>query len=443
MRLCLLLLACLLLSPPAVRAEDPLAAGTAESALTSLLVLEPFGKAARTLWNVDPVEAARVKGTLAVPVEGGVVTAADGATRAWRRVQAGEGGAYREDAAWEGGYGYTAVPSEAEEVRLLCVSGPARLFWNGEPRVGDVYGTIEARLPVLLKRGANTLLLRFGRGAPRLRWMKPPAPLFFDAHDATLPDVLPDMLPAAAGGARATRPCWIGVLLFNATGQQAAALEVETAVAGAPPLVQKVVPPPPYGLRKLPLQVTLPSTVPGPTVEVVVRVRGAAEALRLSLDVKPADATHKRTFVSGIDGSVQYYAWRRPGPGRAEGSSRRCVLSLHGARVEAGQARAYAAKRLVIVAPTNRRPYGFDWEGWGRHDAREVLKARRPIVHDPPRVYLTGHSMGGHGIWSLGADPGHWAAIAPSAGWPDFWSYAGAPGPHPTPRGRAASAPRT
>lgn len=436
MRLRLLLLACLLLYPSAARAEDAPAAQTAESALTSLLVLEPFGKAARTLWNVDPVEAARVKGTLAAPVEGGVVTAADGATRAWRRVQAGEGGAYPQDAAWAGGYGWTVVPSETEEVRLLCVSGPARLFWNGEPRVGDVYGTIEARLPVLLRRGTNTLLLRFGRGAPRLRWLKPPAPLFFDAHDATLPDVLPDMLPAAAGEARGSRPCWIGVLLFNATGQQAAALEVETAVAGAPPLVQRVVPPPPYGLRKLPLQVTLPSTVPGPTVEVVVRVRGAAEALRLSLDVKPADATHKRTFVSGLDGSVQYYAVvpALPGAGgRSEPPG--IVLSLHGASVEAlGQARAYAAKPdLVIVAPTNRRPYGFDWEGWGREDAREVLKdAQAHIVHHPRRVCLTGHSMGGHGTWMIGAQsPGTFAAIAPSAGWRDVWSYGGAPAPTP------------
>lgn len=415
---------------PAAAADDP-----TEAALRRLLVLEPFGRGARTLWNVDPVEAARVQGTWEPPAEGTVVTAPDGTTRAWRTVAAGPDGAFPADPAWQGGYAYASIPAEQEYVRLLGVSGPGRLFWNGEPRVGDVYGSLEARLPVLLRRGTNHLLLRLGRGAPRLRWSLPPAPLFLDAHDATLPHVLPDMLPAPAGEPeRAVRPCWIGVLLMNATGQHPAELEVETVAAGAAPRVQRVVAPPPYGFRKTPLQVTLPSTVPGPTLEVEVRLRGAAAGLRLALEARAADTVHVRTFVSDLDGSVQHYAVvpaRAAGDAAAPARPPGLVLSLHGASVEAlSQARAYAPKPdLVIVAPTNRRPFGFDWEGWGREDAREVLaEAQRHIAHDPQRLYLTGHSMGGHGTWMIGAQsPGTFAAIAPSAGWRDVWSYGGAP----------------
>jgi len=45
------------------------------------------------------------------------------------------------------------------------------------------------------------------------------------------------------------------------------------------------------------------------------------------------------------------------------------------------------------------------------------------------RVYLTGHSMGGHGTWHLAAnDPDRFLAIAPSAGWCSFDSYVGRPG---------------
>jgi len=102
---------------------------------------------------------------------------------------------------------------------------------------------------------------------------------------------------------------------------------------------------------------------------------------------------------------------------------------LHGASVEAiGQADAYAPKNWgVLVAPTNRRPYGFDWEEWGRMDALEVLElAMQRFQPDPDRVYLTGHSMGGHGTWNMGANfPDRFAAIGPSAGWISFWSYAG------------------
>src|SRR5262249_53415508 len=114
------------------------------------------------------------------------------------------------------------------------------------------------------------------------------------------------------------------------------------------------------------------------------------------------------------------------------------VLSLHGAGVQAtNQIGAMSAKTWAhIVAPTNRRPFGFDWEDWGRLDALEVLDAAgRVLEYDPARVYLTGHSMGGHGTWQLGVlFPDRFAAIGPSAGWIDFASYAGAPRPeNPTP----------
>ena len=80
------------------------------------------------------------------------------------------------------------------------------------------------------------------------------------------------------------------------------------------------------------------------------------------------------------------------------------------------------------MAPTNRRPFGFDWEDWGRLDAIEVLDlAQKRLRTDPEHTYLTGHSMGGHGTWYLGAVyPGRFAAIGPSAGWISMWSYAGA-----------------
>ena len=95
------------------------------------------------------------------------------------------------------------------------------------------------------------------------------------------------------------------------------------------------------------------------------------------------------------------------------------MLSLHGASVKAlNQVNAYGQKDWChIVAPTNRRPYGFDWEDWGRMDALEVLDlAREQLGTDPQRTYLTGHSMGGHGAWHLGVTyPDRFAAVGPSA----------------------------
>ena len=109
------------------------------------------------------------------------------------------------------------------------------------------------------------------------------------------------------------------------------------------------------------------------------------------------------------------------------------MLSLHGAGVDAlGQARSYSPRPdFRVVAPTNRRPFGFDWQDFGRLDAYESLdRARRRFGEGSARTFLTGHSMGGHGTWHLAVnDPDRWTAIAPSAGWCSFDTYAGGPRP--------------
>jgi hypothetical protein len=134
--------------------------------------------------------------------------------------------------------------------------------------------------------------------------------------------------------------------------------------------------------------------------------------------------------VSGIDGSVQYYAVSpQLNP---TGKAPALFLSVHGAEVQAiNQASAYKYKDWgVLAAPTNRRPRGFNWEDWGRLDALEVLDiATKEFKPDPERIYLTGHSMGGHGTWILGATfPGKWAAIAPCSGYPTLMGYGSADG---------------
>ncbi len=111
----------------------------------------------------------------------------------------------------------------------------------------------------------------------------------------------------------------------------------------------------------------------------------------------------------------------------ARTTARALLLSLHGAAVEAiNQSGAYPRLPWAhVVAPTNRRPFGFNWEDWGRRDALEVLDlVQRELGIAPGRTYLTGHSMGGHGSWHLATLlPDRFAAVGPSAGWVSFWSY--------------------
>jgi poly(3-hydroxybutyrate) depolymerase len=180
--------------------------------------------------------------------------------------------------------------------------------------------------------------------------------------------------------------------------------------------------------------VTAWTTKDKPDVGVTISVRDAADekhasarTTRITLRARTPDQVHHRTYVSGIDGSVQYAAIT---PQATEGKIEHpaLVLSLHGASVEAErQAPCYAPKPdMVIICPTNRRPYGFDWEDWGRVDAIEAMdNAKVWFNTDPRRQYLTGHSMGGHGTWQLGVLlTDRFAAIGPSAGWLSFDTYA-------------------
>ena len=148
--------------------------------------------------------------------------------------------------------------------------------------------------------------------------------------------------------------------------------------------------------------------------------------------IESADPTdhYSETFTSDIDGSLQYYSVT-PQLTPANSSSA-LFLSVHGAGVEAiGQAKAYHSKDWgTIVAATNRRPRGFNWEDWGRLDALEVLNIAKNEFHpDKKRIYLTGHSMGGHGTWFLGATyPDKWAAIGACSGYPTLKGYGSADG---------------
>lgn len=367
----------------------------------------------RTPLAIDPIQAMLAKGVAVSPKEGDTIALPGGGTAAWKKVVADKDGNVE-----AGSYLFATVRLAIADTMLLQAAGHGMVYVNGEPHAGDPYGYGYLRVPVKLHAGENELLFAgAGRGPIHAKVVPLHSRAMLDTGDLTMPDILTTdrgTLPGAIVVVNGSDKPLNGARLSVRAGE----LVVETAVPTIPPL----------SVRKVRCDIPVPKFFQKGDLEARVDLIAGdpVDSVQVTLRVKDPMEVHKRTFISDIDGSVQYYAVnpaQKPDPGNM------LVLSTHGAGVEAlGQAQAYASHdSWTLVAPTNRRPYGFDWEDWGRLDALEVLAiAEKTIAHDPQRVVLTGHSMGGHGAWHLGLTfPDKFAAFGPSAGWSSFFSYGG------------------
>ena len=332
-----------------------------------------------------------------------------------------------------GGWGLFIFESDGDTPALLDASAFSEAWINGLPRGGDVYGDGNTRLPFMLRKGRNEVMLRSGRGQPN--------PTVTTRDELARTQVSPGATRVALLGSRdRTVPDaisgqdfdeWAAVLIHNVdetplTGARIEAMSDGLTTSMTVPTI------PALSFLKVPMRVRSQAS-DDKNISIDLRLRDAAGGLldtdTFTIRVRTPSQWRKHTFLSSIDGSVQYYGLV-PAVGETDGLPG-TVLSLHGAAVQGGkQASCYKPRPwCMVAAPTNRRPYGFDWEEWGRLDAIEVLHdAQRRYPNDPKRTWLTGHSMGGHGTWNIGLTmPDQFAAIAPSAGWSSFWTYGGPP----------------
>jgi predicted esterase len=362
-----------------------------------------------------------VLGTFRAPQEGDSVSDPAGKRHTWGQLRANKDGWFEDDVLGNA-YVYIPVDSDIDTVMFLNAQGDSSAYINGEIRAGDPYQYGYLDLPIRLRKGRNDFFFICGRGRLRVE-LKPRTAhdLAINTGDLTTPDVI--------RGQRGD--LWMGVVVTNCGENDARGYRLKTTRPDGKSVQFEIPTVPAMSLRKVPARISQdPNAKVGTadyTVSLIDSKGRMVQTSKVTLRVVQLLDTQKQTFVSEIDGSVQYFAVN---PAQKPFSQNVLVMSLHGASVEAlGQAQAYGLKSwATLVAPTNRRPFGFDWEDWGRLDFEEVfLLAKKNYPHDPARVMLTGHSMGGHGTWSIGSTyPGSFAALAPSAGWLSFWSYTGA-----------------
>ena len=409
--------AALALLAPLLSAQEP-------QVVPDWLVLGPVDAYGRIPFRADAVFGRYLARPDAEPPGPGDEVVGTTATARWEAATAGDDGRVGGTSGWA----YAALDSDRERVVMARVRGATTFFVDGVGHVGDRYGSGFGDVPVRLRAGRNDVYVAVRRGRSFVFQLRAP-----EAPVVVGPDLT---MPAALEGERGTL---VGsVRIANATLASVDGLAVR--VSGEGFSTEEVVVD--RGLAPLEVRMQRFAIAPravgeaGASYPLTISVVRGGEVLSsqsATLAVRASSEVRRVTFRSRIDGSVQYYGLRPPAESLddAEPAVPRLVLSLHGAGVQGRrQAASYSPRPdFWVAAPTNRRPFGFDWQDWGRADAYEVLAdalARSGV--DRRHVSLSGHSMGGHGTWHLAAnDPDGFAAIAPSAGWIDFDSYGGRP----------------
>ena len=320
-----------------------------------------------------------------------------------------------------GGYIYLDYNSNKEQVALLNIKGNNSVIFDGESHAGDPYGAGYLFIPVKLKKGVNDIYVRGQNIVADLIF--PEKPVLLNTDDPTLPFIVPGNTNDDLMGA---------ITLINATSKGLSGLQVKTIIGGKE-MINSVAPVPAMSARKIIFHFNGTGATTKGQHDCAIQLMDKGKILdekKVPIDAVDATDKYSVTFISDIDGSLQYYAVTPQTPSFKPNSA--LFLSVHGAGVEAiGQARAYQSKDWgTLVAATNRRPRGFNWEDWGRLDALEVLElAKNKFKPDPQHIYLTGHSMGGHGTWFLGATyPDKWAGIGACSGYPTLKGYGSADG---------------
>ncbi|MDA1007594.1 MAG: prolyl oligopeptidase family serine peptidase [Planctomycetota bacterium] len=407
----------------------------ADMNISEVLVLTGAGRGGRSPILVDPIAQAIVNGTFTTPTAGDVVLGADGADHIWTLVKSNDNGSFTGNA-FSNAWAVATIESPDDHIAVLNAAGHTSVCINGEWRTGDPYSFGFVSLPIALMRGSNTLVFVVGRGTLRASVNDLPTPTtkaWFEPRDVTAPDLM-------SGRAADAYTSLFALPVVNGTNSWLRGLSIRV-VSGAFEITSPIDPIPPLGVFKPTLSLAgLIAPSESSSVAVSLDLLDASGAIlgntSIDLRVVAADAKRKCTYKSNVDASVQYFAVVPPigwTPETIQPPDHRpgLMMSLHGASVEAtNQANCYAPRAdIAIVCPTNRRPFGFDWEDWGRIDAIDVLHIGAAMFStDERKQWLTGHSMGGHGTWIIGAQhPELFASIGPSAGWIDFWSYTGGP----------------
>ncbi|MFO8053942.1 MAG: prolyl oligopeptidase family serine peptidase [Bacteroidales bacterium] len=327
-------------------------------------------------------------------------------------------------------YAWTTFEVKQPTRALVIARGTGSFRLNGERFSGDFYNNKYLKVPVNLKKGTNEVLLGLS-GSPSSAAYFALIPVEYDIQAITADITAPDIQRG-----RSYDTLYLGLPFVNNTNKWNHNINTEiyyTTPGGEQKRIsQKELPSigplayqhSAFSLDLSSLQWNTLKDQDSIPLEIIVHQKHASDTFYSELSIKEQDSPYNITFLDS-DHSVQFYS-AFPPKDMDPDKSYPAIFMLHGAGVNASGSNGYTQKDWTyVIAPTNRRRYGFDWEKQGKVNALNSLHhAKQELGLDMDRIYLTGHSMGGHGSWVAGISHPHlFAALAPSAAWTSFDIY--------------------
>eukprot|EP01133_Synstelium_polycarpum_P013893 gene13893-16389_t len=335
------------------------------------------------------------------------------------------------------GWGLSDFTLDNDEIVVITCQGVAKMYLDNHVLQGDTYGSGIAFQSMSLFAGTHTVRTRIigSEGAGFICSVSTVDP----STSASLMLVLEDtIVPDIVNNAFASPYVSITVLnLLNNT------VTIVEAAVQSPFEIQifKRLSPIEVGQQtplNLVLQTESSSAIncpAGTTYAIPITIstdNGEYIPLTLNFSCKSFGDAYTFTFLD-FDQSVQYAAATPP---LYPCNSQPCpvLLTLHGADVDAKSTAwtgAYQRQNYSwTLFPTNRRNYGWDWQGPGLKNAFSALNALVQLLPgvpvaqsykyhaDPSRLIYAGHSMGGHGAFTISTHyPDAALCVAVAAGW--------------------------
>ncbi|MGH9825064.1 MAG: hypothetical protein ACREDR_17680, partial [Blastocatellia bacterium] len=319
-------------------------------------------------------------------------------------------------------YAYTEIESDSDRELVATIgSGTYIQVWlNGrvifEDRLLRHFNPDRDALVLPLHKGTNTVLvkaLEMAEDLWRMQWQTriPSGRLFVNQTRTMVPDFI----------VGETQGAWGQVEVANASREPATGVVAE--VVGdemTRPSHSEPVRIEPGEMQRIPVWIAsrgpAPEKAPGP---IRLKVSSGSEACSAEFTprIRNKDQYFGTTFRSAIDGSVQPYSVWLPSNFNPK-TTYPLIVMLHGDTVTDWWQNIFAYSQkswAILAAPGGRGDNSF--RDIGEKDLDQMISLVAGKYHiDRDRLYLSGHSDGGYGVWYQATRrPYLWSSVSAQA----------------------------